>query len=477
MSTWFLALRPTARRATAGRASRRCSPSSAAGCRRARRPTQIVGDFPESVDGQQRQHAKLRVLLSGPAATASPATLEHRAGDLGDPRSAARPTARRRTRRRAPRARLLVARTSPRRSGACRELTDAPLILAAYGEPNGIVETGLAVGAADVLVLPQPAETLLFAIRKAAMAAPRHRTGKVVTVFSPKGGSGKTVLATNLAVAAARSGARRCSSTSTSSSATPRSRWPLRRGRRSPTSRPRPATIDAEKLKAFVSTDPRTGVAVLPAPQRPEEADVGRPGGARRRARRRPQRLRRGRRRHRPALRRRDARRARPHRPAAARLQPRGDVAQERPHRARDDRPARLRPRARLARRQPHRRRRRRRPRRHRAARSTRRSRTSCPTIRAFRPRSTGHCRSWSPTRRSPFARALAELAAVGLRRRRRPSSTRSRASAASSCEAGDEHHRPQQPHAQRPTPRSSPSASTSNGAPCAHAPATRTPS
>ncbi len=89
-----------------------------------------------------------------------------------------------------------------------RELADAPLILAAYGEPNGIVETGLAVGAVDVLVLPQPAETLLFSVRKAARAAAETATGKVVTVFSPKGGSGKTVVATNLAVAAARSGKR-----------------------------------------------------------------------------------------------------------------------------------------------------------------------------------------------------------------------------------------------------------------------------
>ena len=88
-----------------------------------------------------------------------------------------------------------------------REVADAPLILAAYGEPNGIVETGLAVGAVDVLVLPQPTETLLFALRKAARSPPAAtETGKVVTVFSPKGGSGKTVLATNLAVAAARSG-------------------------------------------------------------------------------------------------------------------------------------------------------------------------------------------------------------------------------------------------------------------------------
>ena len=81
-----------------------------------------------------------------------------------------------------------------------------PLILAAYGEPNGIVETGLAVGAADVLILPQPTETLLFALHKAVVAPVATETGKVVTVFSPKGGSGKTVLATNLAVAAARSG-------------------------------------------------------------------------------------------------------------------------------------------------------------------------------------------------------------------------------------------------------------------------------
>jgi pilus assembly protein CpaE len=155
-----------------------------------------------------------------------------------------------------------------------RELVDAPLILAAYGEPNGIVETGLAVGAADVLVLPQSAETLIFALRKAARVATATEAGKVVTVFSPKGGSGKTVLATNLAVAAARSGketllidldlqfgdsaltlavAPRATITDLAASA---------------------GEVDSEKLKAFVTLDPRTRVSVLPAPQRPEEADM-----------------------------------------------------------------------------------------------------------------------------------------------------------------------------------------------------------
>jgi len=95
--------------------------------------------------------------------------------------------------------------------GKVRALSQAPLILAAYGEPNGIVETGLQIGAADVLVLPQPTETVLFALRKAARATtPETATAKVVTVFSPKGGSGKTVLSTNLAVAAQQAGLGRC---------------------------------------------------------------------------------------------------------------------------------------------------------------------------------------------------------------------------------------------------------------------------
>lgn len=155
-----------------------------------------------------------------------------------------------------------------------RERADVPLILAAYGEPNGIVETGLEVGAADVLVLPQPAETVLFALRKAALAATGREAGKVVTVFSPKGGSGKTVLATNLAAACATTGIRtllvdldlQFGDSALTLSVAPKatiSDLAASAGR-----------VDVEKLNAFVSTDPRTGVDVLPAPKRPEEAEV-----------------------------------------------------------------------------------------------------------------------------------------------------------------------------------------------------------
>jgi pilus assembly protein CpaE len=155
-----------------------------------------------------------------------------------------------------------------------RSRCEAPLILAAYGEPNGIVETGLEVGAADVLVLPQSPETLLFALRKAAVTAADGDRGKIVTVFSPKGGSGKTVLATNLAVAAASSKIStllidldvQFGDAALMLSVPPRATIADLVASR--------GMVDAEKLKAFVYTEQRTNLDVLPAPSRPEEAEV-----------------------------------------------------------------------------------------------------------------------------------------------------------------------------------------------------------
>jgi MinD-like ATPase involved in chromosome partitioning or flagellar assembly len=218
---------------------------------------------------------KLNVLLTGSAANVVGATLEHEPAiaviRLGEGDGSPSPSTADVT--------LHVLESSSALDVAedvksLRELADAPLILAAYGEPNGIVETGLAVGAADVLVLPQSAETLVFALRKAARVATATEAGKVVTVFSPKGGSGKTVLATNLAVAAARSGQEtllidldlQFGDSALTLAVTPRATITDLAASA--------GDVDSEKLKAFVSTDSRTGVSVLPAPQRPEEADM-----------------------------------------------------------------------------------------------------------------------------------------------------------------------------------------------------------
>jgi Flp pilus assembly CpaE family ATPase len=222
-----------------------------------------------------KQSSSLSVLLSGPAADALAATLGEqpsismiRADGVGNGASPASADVA-----------LHVLESSSAQGVAesvrqLREIADAPLILAAYGEPNGIVETGIAVGAADVLLLPQPAETLLFAIRKAAIAANGGTTGKVVMVFSPKGGSGKTALATNLAASTARSGVETLlvdldlqfgDSALTLSVSARASIADLAASA---------GEIDVEKLRTFVTKDARTGLDVLPAPQRPEEADV-----------------------------------------------------------------------------------------------------------------------------------------------------------------------------------------------------------
>jgi pilus assembly protein CpaE len=213
----------------------------------------------------------LRVLLSGPAADGVATMLAHQPAI-----SLVRPTGLAETQPSADVAlHVLESSSAHGELPHARELR-VPLILAAYGEPNGIVETGLAVGAADVLVLPQPAETLVFALRKAAAAAASANgdRGKVVTVFSPKGGSGKTVLATNLAAATARSGVDtllidldlQFGDSALTLAVSPRATIADLAASA--------GDIDLEKLKAFVSTDSRTGLSLLPSPKRPEEADL-----------------------------------------------------------------------------------------------------------------------------------------------------------------------------------------------------------
>src|ERR687898_376750 len=81
-----------------------------------------------------------------------------------------------------------------------REHTQAPLILLASGDSSQLLSEALETDVADVLLLPQLADNVVFAVRKAAHAGRRleaegghGRRGRVLTVFSPKGGTGKTV--------------------------------------------------------------------------------------------------------------------------------------------------------------------------------------------------------------------------------------------------------------------------------------------
>ncbi len=100
-------------------------------------------------------------------------------------------------------------------------LTDpaAPGVVAfADRHPIRWFQEALRLGVDDVLCLPQSPESLGMAVAKARAAASRRSAvepaerrdagAHVFTVFSTKGGSGRTVIATNLAVCLAQSGVR-----------------------------------------------------------------------------------------------------------------------------------------------------------------------------------------------------------------------------------------------------------------------------
>ncbi len=159
-----------------------------------------------------------------------------------------------------------------------REHSSAPVVFAAEKPTTELVHWALDAGIADVLSLPATREAAMFAIEKAAHAARRiadaDAKGRVVTVFSPKGGSGKSVVATNLAVAAAALGRKRTLLVDLD----------LQFGDAaimlglSPNSTVReligtPTELDAEKLGVYTERH-SSGVSVLPAPMNPEDAEL-----------------------------------------------------------------------------------------------------------------------------------------------------------------------------------------------------------
>ena len=165
--------------------------------------------------------------------------------------------------------------------------------------------------------------------------------GRIVTVFSPKGGTGKTVTATNLAAALAKDDGKR----------TLLIDLDLQFGDAAimlgiePEKTIHDLVVDAGRARlgeARRLRDPalRPGLDILPAPLRPEDAELVTEVEARGAARGRARGVRRGRRRHLALLPRADAGDARPHGRAAAALRPRRADAEERQAQPAHARPA-----------------------------------------------------------------------------------------------------------------------------------------
>jgi pilus assembly protein CpaE len=94
---------------------------------------------------------------------------------------------------------------------AAQQRDDRPIVVLYGGSPNGFLDEAFEAGADDLIALTQSPEELAFAIEK-ALARRRgngssSRTGAMVTVLGPKGGTGKTLTACNAAVALALGGA------------------------------------------------------------------------------------------------------------------------------------------------------------------------------------------------------------------------------------------------------------------------------
>lgn len=95
-------------------------------------------------------------------------------------------------------------------SAATAQRADRPVVVLYHGTPNGFLQRAFEAGADDLVVLPQSAGQLGFALEKALArrrgAGAAAAEGAMITVLGPKGGTGKTVTSSNLAVALALEG-------------------------------------------------------------------------------------------------------------------------------------------------------------------------------------------------------------------------------------------------------------------------------
>jgi len=168
---------------------------------------------------------------------------------------------------------------------AIRGVTAAPIVLVTSASANAILSEALAAGIFDVVLLPQLTDGIVFTIKKAhSLAAGRPAgaatkssaaiEGKVVTFFSPKGGAGKTVLACNLAATFARQQQRKTllldldlqfGDAAIMMGIEPeKTIYDLVMARRE---------LDSDSLAGYVTAH-SSGVHVLPAPLRPEDAEL-----------------------------------------------------------------------------------------------------------------------------------------------------------------------------------------------------------
>jgi pilus assembly protein CpaE len=96
---------------------------------------------------------------------------------------------------------------------AVRQNGDRPVVVLAQSAPSGFVRRVLEMGGEDILLLPQTAGDVVFALQKAVArrqgahaGGSKTEKGRLIAVLGPKGGTGKTLTSSNLCVALAQKG-------------------------------------------------------------------------------------------------------------------------------------------------------------------------------------------------------------------------------------------------------------------------------
>jgi pilus assembly protein CpaE len=162
---------------------------------------------------------------------------------------------------------------------AVKQVRERPVVVLTSGSPNGFVRRVFESGADDILTLPESPERVAFSLMKAlarrqgAAVASGVALGAMICVLGPKGGTGKTLTATNLVVALAMRGERaviidldlQFGDVGLALGLRPdKTIYDLARSG---------GSLDAEKLDAYLVTH-SSGARALLAPTRPDQASA-----------------------------------------------------------------------------------------------------------------------------------------------------------------------------------------------------------
>ncbi len=152
---------------------------------------------------------------------------------------------------------------------------NVPIAVLYSGSPdNGFVGAAFEAGAEDVIVLPQPPQELAFAIEKAIArrrGPSQGALGPMIAILGPKGGTGKTLTACNLAVALANLGQRPIVVDIDLQFGDVGLALGLRPTKTIYDLAVAPGDLDADKIESFVTQHPSGAYALL-APTRPDHA-------------------------------------------------------------------------------------------------------------------------------------------------------------------------------------------------------------